>query len=86
MFDGLPIAIFTDAGPVALLSVAVWMIFTGRLVTKREVDDLRADRDLWRTAYIESQAQKHDLMETGKVARSLLRALPVPQTGEADDS
>lgn len=86
MLEGLPIAIFTDIGPVGLLAITVWMLFTGRLVTRREHEDTKADRDLWRTAYIESQKQKHDLMETGKVARSLLRALPVPQTGEADDS
>lgn len=37
-------------GPVGLLGLVVWMILTGRLVTRRQLQDVQADRDHWRTA------------------------------------
>lgn len=35
-------------GAGALLTMAVWMLLTGRLATRRELQELRQDRDQWR--------------------------------------
>jgi hypothetical protein len=37
-------------GAGALVSIVVLLIFTGRLVTRRQLEDVQADRDHWRTA------------------------------------
>ena len=43
---------------ITLLALAVWMIFTGRLVTRREHQELREDRDYWRNAYETSEGTR----------------------------
>lgn len=85
MLEGLSVGLLADLGPAGLLAVVVWMIFTGRLVTRREADHLIEERNYWRTAFQEEQKNTQALMETGRVARDVLRALPVPQQGEAHD-
>jgi hypothetical protein len=45
-------------GAVAVCLIVTWMIATGRLVTRREADDIRADRDTYReTAHIERETR-----------------------------
>jgi hypothetical protein len=86
VLEGLPVSIFTGVSPVALLLAVVWMIFTGKLVTRREADGLKEERDYWRSAFFEEQSHTEALMETGRVTRDVLRALPVPKQGEADET
>lgn len=38
-------------GAGALVTVIVLMVLTGRLVTRRQLQDAQADRDYWRTAH-----------------------------------
>lgn len=78
----IPPGLLTDVGIVGLVIFGCWMIFTGRLVTRREADDIRHDRDEWRTtARISETArqvladQVSELLEHAKVSDSLLRAL-----------
>jgi hypothetical protein len=66
---GFPVEVFAPLGASGLVALAVYMIFTGRLVSGKE-------RDYWRDAFFEEQRQKRELMETGRVARDVLRALP----------
>lgn len=37
-------------GAGALVTIIVLLILTGRLVTRRQLEDVQADRDHWRTA------------------------------------
>ena len=47
-----------DAIAFTLVASAVWMVFTGRLVTRREHDALRQDRDYWRDAHTTSEGTR----------------------------
>lgn len=42
-------AFFEGVGIVAVVLGVGWLIAIGRLSTRREVDDIRHDRDQWRT-------------------------------------
>lgn len=83
MLDGMLQGDFViNAGAVSMLAAVVWMIFTGRLVTRREADGLKAERDYWRNAFQEEQRQTQSLLEVGKVAGAALNALPRPPDRE----
>jgi len=43
--------IFTGGGSIGLITLAVVMIYTGRLVPRHTHEETRADRDAWRKAY-----------------------------------
>lgn len=58
-----------DAVALTLLASAVWMLFTGRLVTRREHDALRQDRDYWRDAHSTSEGTRSIM--AGQVERLL---------------
>ena len=76
----LPI-IPTSAG--ALLSVFVLLVFYGKLVPRALVEDLRADRDMWKQAYTNEQARSAELtaqmtamMEVARTTEQVMRSLP----------
>jgi hypothetical protein len=46
--ESIPPALLNGVGVVGLLVVLFWMLATGRLVTRREHETVRADRDYWR--------------------------------------
>jgi hypothetical protein len=51
----------TNAGTAATTAIAVgavWMVLTGRLITARQHNEVREDRDKWHTAYEQSQATR----------------------------
>jgi hypothetical protein len=80
----------SDAGLGALLTLVVLLILTGRLVPRRTHEDALADRDTWRSAFIESEAarkveheQVEELLELAKLGGHILTALPRP--GNADE-
>ncbi|MFM9703579.1 hypothetical protein [Streptomyces galilaeus] len=80
----------TDAGAVALLTLVVLFILTGRLIPRRTHEDALADRDNWRKAFLESEAarkveheQVGDLLEMAQLNTHILTALPRP--GQADE-
>lgn len=85
MLEGLSLDLLTNLGSTGMLAVVVWMIFTGRLVTRREADHLIEERNYWRDAFVEEQKNTQALMETGRVTNAVLQSLPVPQQGEAHD-
>lgn len=78
----------------ALVFLVVVLILTGRLVPRRELDDLREDRDarveaaerqaqIWQSAYAAavqsrrtSEGHVSQLMETARVTKDVLEALP----------
>lgn len=53
-----------EAGPTALLSLFVLMIFTGRLIPKSTVD---ATTENWRTAYNNEREARQE--QSGQIAR-----------------
>lgn len=80
----------SDAGAAALLTLVVLLILTGKLVPRRTHEDLLADRDTWRQAFLESEAarkveheQVEELLELAKLGGHILTALPQP--GKADE-
>ncbi|KPC96252.1 hypothetical protein ADL27_04635 [Streptomyces sp. NRRL F-6602] len=77
---GIPVA---QGGAVALLTLVVLMVLTGRLVPRRTYDDLLKERDTWRDAHTLSEsartrdaAQTQELLELSRVSVHALQALP----------
>ena len=80
----------SDIGLGALLTLVILLILTGKLVPRRTHEDVLADRDNWRQAYLESEKarrvehdQTEDLLEMAKLGGHILTALPRP--GQADE-
>ncbi|MER5584132.1 hypothetical protein ABT090_21170 [Streptomyces asoensis] len=81
-----------DAGAVGLLVLVVLLILTGRLVPRRTHEDVLADRERWRQAYLESEKarsveheQTGELLELAKLGGHILTALPRPgQTADEE--
>ncbi|MFE0692939.1 hypothetical protein [Streptomyces sp. NPDC058869] len=72
-----------EGGAVALLAVVVLMVLTGRLVPRRTYDDLKEDRNDWRTAHgesekarVEAMRQNSELIELSRTGVHLLDSLP----------
>jgi hypothetical protein len=79
MLDGLITGdLVGQSGLAAILLSVIWMIFTGRLVTRREVTDIKEERDYWRAAFNEEQRQTQELLETARLNQAVLNALPKP--------
>ncbi|RBL81488.1 hypothetical protein DDE05_44200 [Streptomyces cavourensis] len=71
-----------DIGAVALLVIVVLMVLTGRLVPRRTYDDLKEDRNDWRTAHnrvadalAEAIHQNGELTELSRTGVHLLDSL-----------
>lgn len=68
-----------SASALSILAAGVWLVLTGRLVPRSQLDDVRADRDKavaradaetarWRSAYEYSeQARRIDAGHTGQI-------------------
>lgn len=81
--DGIPWpSIAADTGGWALVGVFVLLVFTGRLVPRRTVNDIIADRDDWRDASRAKDAEKAEqtkqvaeLREVGETMKAVLLGL-----------
>jgi len=79
-----------DGGAVALLAIVFLFVVTGKLVPRRTHEDVIADRDNWRAAFLESEAarkveheQTGELLEMARLGGHILTALPpLPVNGE----
>lgn len=74
-----------DAGLGVLISLVVLLILTGRLIPRRTHEDVLADRDAWRHAFLESekarkaeQEQTEELLKLAELGGHILTALPRP--------
>lgn len=72
-----------EGGAVALLAIVVLMVLNGRLVPRRTYDDLKEERDSWRTAHtiseqarMEAIAQSGELIELSRTGVHLMDSLP----------
>lgn len=85
MIDGIPIGdIATGGGVIGLVVALFWMLATGRLATRREADDIRKDRDVWREMALEQKGLVSQLLAGQETTNRLLRALP--RIGEVEDA
>ena len=73
----------TQGGAVALLTLVVLMVLTGKLVPRRTYDDLLKERVTWREAHTVSEAartseraQTQELLELSRTSAHALQALP----------
>jgi hypothetical protein len=81
-----------DAGAAALLTLVVLLILTGRLIPRRTHEDALADRDNWRSAYLESEKarqaeheQTGELLEMARLGGTILTALPQPELADGEE-
>lgn len=90
--DALPPGLLDGIGIGGILIVLFWLLVTGRIATRNTVDDVRHDRDEWRTEarikdqeIAEKNRQLDHLAEVGRTVDAVLRALksgpPAPPTG-----
>ncbi len=83
---GLPASLFVNGGAVTFLFVVLWLVFTGRLVPRATVDDIRADRDNWRqvalakeeTRQVEAAQNNVVLEELSATVDKFINSLPPP--------
>lgn len=68
--------ILNGTGVAGLLVLLFWMLSTGRLATRREVDDIRADRDVWRSAALDQKGLLTQVLSGQETTNRLLRAIP----------
>jgi hypothetical protein len=81
-----------QGGAVALLTLVVLMVLTGRLVPRRTYDDMKEDRNDWRTAHNkiagaldEAVRQNSELTELSRTGVHLLDSLPRGEVTADDD-
>lgn len=79
MLEHLPITVI---GPGALLTLVVLLILTGKLIPRRTYDDMRDDRDHWRTAQalseaarLEAAGQVKELLEHARTTDAFIRSI-----------
>lgn len=81
MLDGIPLDL-GDLGATGILAAVVFMILTGRLVPRKVLEDVRADRDArlaeaayWHTAFQTSQNQIDVLIGRADVSTKAVLAM-----------
>lgn len=73
MIEGIPIEGIGVAGLLVLLFI---MLATGRLVTRREQQNVEKDRDAWRDLALDQKGLLTQLLVGQETANRLLAALP----------
>ena len=86
---GIPPEVFTGGGAAGIVTLAIVMVLTGRLVPRRMHEETRADRDEWRKAFQDSEAarqvqataqrvqaeQLDQLLESAKATEKVMTAI-----------
>lgn len=80
--DGIPPGLLEGIGITGLVVALFWMLSSGRLTTRNVADDIRHDRDEWRTEsrirdqeLAEKNRQLDHLAEVGRTVDAIMRAL-----------
>lgn len=78
----LTVGFLNGIGVVAVVVVVGWLLATGRLVTRREAENMGHDRDEWRTeARLKDQTitelteQNQQLLEVGRTVKAIFTAI-----------
>ena len=74
--EAIPPALVNGIGVVGLVVILFWMLATGRLVTRREAEDIRADRDVWRSNSLEHKGLMTQMLTGQETTNRLLRSIP----------
>lgn len=82
--DAVPWSLIGSVGGPAsgwvLVTFAVWMILTGRLIPRTIHEETRAEADTWRRAYeAERDRTSSVLVPSAELQRDVLSALPMPR-------
>lgn len=79
----LPAGLVTGGTITSILIFSWWLLATGHVITRREAQQIREDRDYWRQAHdarVEADRLRSEsinkLLENSKTTLSLLEALP----------
>ena len=77
MLDAIPPAVANGVGVVGLLVLLFWLLATGRLVTRREMDSRMADKDAQIALLSKANDVKDSQLEklTSDVATTVIRVL-----------
>lgn len=67
IIEAVPPALLNGISVVAVVLLVGWLVWTGRLVTRREADDIRHDRDEWRAEARLRDQTVADLMEQNSI-------------------
>lgn len=76
MIDGIPVAAFANGfGVVTVVLIVGWMVATGRLVTRREHEDVKAARDIKDKQIAEKDKQLAEFSKLGTAVHAVMRAI-----------
>lgn len=75
VLNQIPDAVTGGVGIAGLLVGLFWMLARGALVTRREVNDIRDDRDRWRAVAEVSTRQLEKVLENDVLALSILQSI-----------
>lgn len=75
----------TDLGATGIVVLVVLMILTGRLVTRKQLEDERTEKNYWRSAHTVSEEARRmqaqqltEVLEGLSATQAIIRALPLP--------
>jgi len=88
----ITVTVVSNTSLAGVVVSIVWLVLTGRLVPRAQIEDLVKDRDLWKEAYWRTQAvndaqteQLRALMKVADTTNSLLKSIPpAASAGEAE--
>lgn len=81
MIGGVPVS---DLTPLGLLLVLVLMLFTGWVVTKREHEDVKKQRDTWQQIAQTEQEHHKAQTEANRLMVDLLKS--IKRVGDGEDT
>lgn len=74
--DSFPVQAFSNGvGVVTLVLFMGWLLYKGVLVFGRELADVRADRDRWRTSAEASAEQVRKMLSEEQTSATVLRSI-----------
>jgi hypothetical protein len=80
----IPVSILAQGGFGLLVSIAVWFIFTGRLVPRSTLQDAQRQRDRWEATAESLAVQNRELLENFRVVNDFMRTFPRPKDGAGE--
>lgn len=77
----IPTSLLAQGGFGLLVSIAVWFIFTGRLVPRSTLQDAQRQRDKWENVADILAKQNTELLENSRVVNDFMRMFPQSKDG-----
>ena len=70
----------SDLGSAGIVTVAVLMMFTGRLFPRRSLDDCVADKEKWQKLALSAAQQNAVLLEAARIAAAISTSSTLPSS------